>query len=77
MDSSGRWLPEIPYSARCLVRQWLHEALGHIPHIFYVKEAFFAHRYLVMILRALGSWQPLVRCLPRPRSSRKLDWSGK
>ena len=35
--SSGKQLPDIPHSARCLVRQWLHEASGCILHIFFVK----------------------------------------
>ena len=33
----GNSFQTFPHSARCLVRQWLHEAFGCFLHIFFVK----------------------------------------
>ena len=45
--------------ACCLVRQWVHEAVGRLSHIFHVKEALVSCAFF---LRAPYIWQSLRRC---------------
>ena len=45
--------------ACCLVRQWVHEAVGRLSHIFHVKEALVSCAFFQ---RAPYIWQSLRRC---------------
>ena len=52
------------------------KTIGRIPRNFYVRDVL-ALGKLDIILRLPGIWHTLVRCLPRPRSTGILEFSGR